>query len=206
MRRWWVWALVLVLLLGGFYVAWPAWSARQINQAIAARDSAALARKIDFPRVRERAKPIVAAEMERSVDAIRQKAGPIGGAIAGQIKASLGTRIVDAAVDGLLTPDNVIDMVRQGQDFRKAMRRVSERTGGAGGGGTPRGAADPPAPGQAGEPRRLGLANVKGLRLTGLTSLAIDVARDAAAGEPDVTVEMAFTGGDWRVVGLLPRL
>ena len=49
---------VVVLLLLGFYVAWPGWSGYQIATAIKARDSATLERKILFADVRETLKPL----------------------------------------------------------------------------------------------------------------------------------------------------
>jgi hypothetical protein len=83
MRRILLWGLVALLAFGGFYVAWPAWTARQIRQAIEANDPAALERKVDFPSVRERAKTVLAAEMDRSLERLKQRSGPIGAAVAG---------------------------------------------------------------------------------------------------------------------------
>ena len=62
---------------------------------------------------------------------------------------------------------------------------------------------------QAGAPpgkRRFGIANIKSIRPTSLLSFAVGVARDPAATEPDVISEMRFTGFDWKVVSLIPRL
>ena len=61
-------------------------------------------------------------------------------------------------------------------------------------------AASPPAK------RRFGIANLKSIRPTSLLSFAVGVARDPAASEPDVISEMRFTGFDWRVVAITPRL
>ncbi|MDX2155707.1 MAG: DUF2939 domain-containing protein [Hyphomicrobiaceae bacterium] len=204
MRRSVALVVMLILALGGFYVAWPAWSARQVRAAIEANDPAALERKIDFIKVRERAKPLLAAEMERRVEDLRGKTGAIGAAIAGQLKGNVGGKLVEAAVDTMFTPANVIDIVRKGSDLRRAMRSgtaprpvvVEDVTG------------KPPARPETAPsgPRKLGLENIKRYAVTGPLSIAVDIARDPAAAEHDVTVEMAFTGSDWKVVGLLPRL
>lgn len=207
MRRILLLVLVAVVLLAGFYVAWPAWTARSIRNAIEANDPAALERKIDFARVRERAKPLIAAEMERSLERLKQGSGGIGAAIAGQLKGALGGKIAEAAVDSILTPANVVAMVRQGKDLRRVIREIgSERkTGGPQQPGAP---AETPPQGseQAKEPKRLGLANLKSYRITGPLALAVGVAREASATEPDVTAELEFIGGDWKVVGIVPRL
>lgn len=64
----------------------------------------------------------------------------------------------------------------------------------------------------AGEPkdgtpaRKYGLANIKSAGFNGPLGLSLGVAKDAAATEPDVTAEMSFTGTDWKLTGLVPRL
>jgi hypothetical protein len=50
-----------------------------------------------------------------------------------------------------------------------------------------------------------GLHNVKHFAMVGPLRFAIGVAKDAAALEPDVTVEMSFTGMDWKVTAVRPR-
>lgn len=204
MRRILLWALFALLAFAGFYVGWPVWTARQIRSAIEANDPAALERKVDFTRVRERAKPLLAAEVERSL----QKSGSIGSVIAGQIKDRLGSRVTDAAVDTILTPGNVVAVVRQGRSWRRFLREWrGDRTGtGETPGGPDRSSNDTPNQGAEAQPRRrLGLANLKSYRITGPLSLAVGAARDAAATEPDLIAELEFTGFDWKVVGIVPR-
>ncbi len=224
MRRFLIPAAVLVAVLGGFYVAWPAWSARQIAAAIEANDPTTLERKIDFPQVRARALPIVAAEMERSIGRLQREGGTLGAAIAGQLKGSLGVKLAEAAVETLLTPANIILMVRQGRNLSRVLREAGDR--GISGRGTV--GASPPSDGAAGAPdanraptanesqggaskarsapRSLAMANVKSLRFTGPLSFAIGLANDPSATEADVVAEMAFVRGDWKVVSLIPRL
>ena len=205
MRRLLLWGFVAVLALAVFYVGWPVLTARQIRAAIEANDPSALERKVDFASVRERAKPLLAAEVERSL----QRSGTIGSVIAGQIKDRLGSKVTDAAVDTIVTPGNVVAVVRQGRNWRRFLREWrGDRTGtGEAPSDSDRGASDTQSQSPATPPRRrLGLANIKSYRIAGPLSLAVGVARDAAATEPDVTVELAFTGADWKVVGIVPRL
>jgi hypothetical protein len=86
MRRVLAIGLIVLLALAGFYVAWPAWTAFQIRQAIEANDPSALERKIDFVSVRARAKPFAAAQMQRSFDELPRKGGSCGAALAGQLR------------------------------------------------------------------------------------------------------------------------
>lgn len=69
-------------------------------------------------------------------------------------------------------------------------------------------AAPPPAaaPAAPASKSSFGLSNVKGFSMTGLAGYAIGLAKDAAATAPDVTVDLAYQGGDWKLVGLRPRI
>jgi hypothetical protein len=102
-------------------------------------------------------------------------------------------------------------MVRQGKSLRRVLReRTGDRTsGGTGTGEGPSapdgGSGDRPTQGEAAQPRRFTLANIKSYRITGPLALAVGIARDPAAAEPDVTAEFAFTRGKWKVVGIVPR-
>ncbi len=201
MRRSLGWSVIIILALTTFYLAWPAWTGRQIAVAINASDPAALESRIDFPSVRNRARPVVQAEMERRLDQLKREAGPLGAAIAGQLSQGFGGKLVDSAVDQLLTPQSLIEIVHQGRDFRRAWRRVANPQA--------KSASTDPAAGQpqvGAEHRRLGLANVKSYRLTGPLGIAVGLARDPAATQADAVVEMTFTGGGWKVTGILPQL
>lgn len=72
-------------------------------------------------------------------------------------------------------------------------------------------ASTPPAPvpapaGATGGQPQFSLANIKSFALNGPLSYSVGVARDPAASDPDVTATIAFTGGDWKIVGLTPRI
>jgi hypothetical protein len=54
--------------------------------------------------------------------------------------------------------------------------------------------------------RGYGLSNIKRLGPSGPLSIEIGVAKDSSAAEADVVAEMSFTGTDWKLTGLKPRL
>ena len=61
----------------------------------------------------------------------------------------------------------------------------------------------------SGEPTpapRYGLGNIKHLGMVGPFRFAVGVAKNAAALEADVIVEMSFTGTDWKVTAVKLRL
>lgn len=63
------------------------------------------------------------------------------------------------------------------------------------------------ASGAAGsEAPKYGLDNIKYAGLNGPLGLAIGVAKDPAAADADLTVEMGFVGTDWKLTGLVPKL
>lgn len=210
MRRGLLVLSLIVLALLGFYVAWPGWSARQIRQAIEADDVTTLAAKIDFDRVRDSVRPMAAAQVARTMERLQRDSGPLGAAIAGTLNKGLGGQLADAAVNTLLTPANVIRMVKDGTDLRRAIdtatgRDIRKTAGRSPGTAEP--ATAPDRGSEAAKPRTpLGLGNIKSYRITGPLSVSVAIARDPAAADPDMTAELAFSGFDWKVVGLVPRL
>jgi hypothetical protein len=74
------------------------------------------------------------------------------------------------------------------------------------GGKKPESAPAPKAAAPAAAPPSYGLDNLKVFNIVGPLAFEIGVAKDKAATEPDVTAEMRFTGLDWRVTAVRPRL
>ena len=73
------------------------------------------------------------------------------------------------------------------------------------GGGAPK--PEPAAPASSSAPPpSYGLGNIKRFGFLGPLAFEVGVAKDASAAGPDVTVEMRFVNGDWRVVGVKPRV
>ena len=245
---------VVVLLLIGFYVAWPGWSGYQIATAMKSRDSAVLERKIVFADVRETLKPLAVQKVGEVYDRqLKGQVGPAGAAILNQIKADVVPKIVDTALVHLVTAPNLIRVVNdRGALKENAERILKEQVGkiglpglgsgsAAGGGGGvqipggqlpvglgqiagrvgipglgggaakvdpgPVSAASAPIAADANAaPPTFGYQNVKRFSFLGPLAFEVGIAKDAAAAQPDVVVEMRFVGGDWRVVGVKPRI
>ena len=242
---------LVVLALLAFYGAWPAWNGYRIRAAIENQDAALLESKIAFDEVRASLKPVVKAEVDRNVERALKDAGPLGGLIGNQLKGDLANRMVESAINSIVTPVNVIKIAHDGKNLREAIERVlAEQMGGIFGGGKTAGTGEgKPAGGSGGlggileklgqrrpqasstdpqpstnpssktetrtDPadgpalpakRRYGLANIKRVKINGPLSFSVGVARQADETEPDVTAEMRFTGFDWKVVSLIPRL
>lgn len=266
--------LVVVLMLAGFYVGWPAWSGYQISQALKTHDAHTLERKIDFTSVRVGIRPIVASEVDKALDRMQRDPGSLTGTFAAALRKDLAPRFVDVALQTFVTPDNVVRMVQHGGSVRDFVRQsIAEQTGRSGRRGAPSPGADPSGSadaepsrrsgGLAGMMERLGrpgghqgareeppstttatmppapaapaavpppappptteasvsaspgegmrgprysYANIKHFRITGPLSFEIGFNRRAEANDPEVIAEMAFRGGDWKVVRVIPRI
>ncbi len=245
---------LVVLLLLGFYVAWPGWTGYQIASALNGRDSPTLERKIVFDDVRRGLKPTVMEKIAELID--KSQSSAIGGVIAANMGAGAREKLADTALQRLVTAPNLIRVVHDGKSFKENAERIlMEQIGsvgipglggaGLGSGGKPGGggfqipgglggfaekmgvdpskitgipgmgapkAASPPAAPQAGSAAgqgaapRYGFSNIKKFGFKGPLAFEVGVAKDPAAVEADVTVEMRFVGGDWRVVAVRPRV
>ncbi len=218
---------LLILFLLAFYVAWPTWSGTRISHALRNEDKELLASKIDFPSVRASLKPVLTGELTTRIEQMKRDAGPLGSLIAGQFKDDLIARILDGTVESMMTPETIIRIVRQGGNLKEAAERVAldqilrpgattresgDRArlpralpGAPQLPGRPAQASEPPTP--AGEPKKsLTWRNIKSFRVVGPLSYTLGIARNADAAAADAEVTLAFTGGDWKIVSLLPKL
>ncbi len=59
-------------------------------------------------------------------------------------------------------------------------------------------------PAKSGEKPKYGLGNIKHFSFTGPLGLSVGVARDANARKPELTADLAFVGGSWKLTGLVP--
>ena len=140
--------LLIIVLVFGFYVGWPAFSGYQINQALKSNDSNALAAKIDFSSVRSSMRgPILAKVDERMAQALKSL-GPAAAALGGSIKKDQIAKIVDGALEDVVNPQQVTAIYAKGGDFAGAMQeavlRQVDKMGGVAallGGGNAAGAA-----------------------------------------------------------------
>ena len=240
---------VAVLALIGFYVAWPAYSGYRIKTALDQRNPDLLARKIDFDGVRASLSPIVTAKVDDEINARIAQMGGLAQVLAPKLKKEIAPKIVELALNTLVTPETMIRIAADGGSIKESIERImKEQLAKMGGGiepvtsgdtppGTVPGPASlggligaaakrmgPPPAGGTSEPmpgvtpappanasapegrRKFTLANIKSFAMTGLASFAIGVNRNPAATAPELVAEMAFRGGDWKLVGVTPKL
>jgi hypothetical protein len=227
-------ALALLLLVG-FYVAWPAWSGYQIHQSIQAKNSG-----------------LVTAKIGEGLDKFQAQSGAAG-ALIGQLKGDMIPKIVDSTLSSMVNAETVMRIANEGGSVKEALEKIMREQlgrnglpagGGASGGGMPslpgglggllggsggavgdllgkvgrpkspvRDVTEEAKPAPAADPAsgdkakaKFSLANIKTFRLSGPFRYVVGVAKDPAATEADVTAEITFTGGDWKVTGLVPKL
>lgn len=212
---------LLIVLVGLFYVAWPAWSAYQLKVALESGDVAGVERGIDFPSVRQSLRPAATAAIEQNLKDVT-KGSPGSDLLIEKMSKDTLPKLVETSLDTILTPQAIIRMHAEGKSLRELIKSVKtggpELMGQVGGlvrdlfgkkpvAETP--SAAPPVESAAPivpESRRLGLGNVKSAGFDGPLSVFLGLARDPAASGPDLTATMSFTGTGWRVTGLVPRI
>jgi hypothetical protein len=230
--------LVVLCLLLAFYVGWPIWSALQLRSALKSEDAATVARKIDFPSVRASMRPAIEERAGHVFDTYARQLGPGGALIVSQLKPQLLPKLVENALDTLVTPQNVIRIANDQGTFKERIERVlREQLGKVGNlpvssrgdGGAIPGVRLPAGVGQLGLPglqspvtssapaapstptatqprREFGISNIKSFAFSGPLSFEVGLAKEAAATSPDIVARMGFSGLDWRLNGLVPKL
>lgn len=123
---------LLVLLLLGFYVVWPAWTGYQIATALKSKDSVTLESKIVFADVRQTLKPAAVQKIGEVYDtSASQIAG--GAGILNQIKKDVVPKIAETAINQLVTAGNLIRVVSEGGTLKESAERIlREQIGKAG--------------------------------------------------------------------------
>ncbi|MGE5267008.1 MAG: DUF2939 domain-containing protein [Deltaproteobacteria bacterium] len=220
MRRLSVFAIILA---GLFYVAWPAWSAYQLKNALDRGDVSGVERGIDFPAVRQSLRPVVTAGIEQNLKEVT-KGAPGSDVLIDSFGKDTLPKIVEASLDTLLTPEAIIRLYADGKTLREFIRSLKsgqpDLSGQIGGfvrdllgkggdtkapdGGVGRDGTAVAAP-LVPESRRLGLGNIKSAGLDGPLAITLGLARDPKATAPDLKVTMAFNGTGWRVTRLIPE-
>jgi hypothetical protein len=206
--------LILVLALG-YYVAWPAWSAYELQSAVKAKDIETIARKIDFPSVRASLRAAAVQKLAELYD--RPGTLPTSAVLAERIKQDAATRIVDPTLEGTVTPDGLLRIIGEGGPLRASiermlrdhMSRTGQATGPVAGAGTAAAGKRGPVVRTVGDdqPTRaasFGMANIKSIRPASPFRYEIGIAKDQAAAQADVIVDFGFTGTDWKITGVRP--
>lgn len=103
--------LLAVLAFAGAYFGSPVLAVHQLIQAAEAGDAEALERKVDFPALRDSLKTEMAGRFDEE---LREKAGGLGAGLGG-LGLALAPSLMNSAVDALVTPRVVAEVVRTGQ-------------------------------------------------------------------------------------------
>ena len=135
---------LLVLVLVGFYIVWPAYSAYRIANALTTQDEGTLASKVDFPAVRDSLRPIATVELGKQFDQQTSSLGALGQVLGGDVKSQMLGPIVEQALQLLVTPTAVIRIANEGGELSasiakaigEAGARIGAPTDGAARGGT----------------------------------------------------------------------
>jgi hypothetical protein len=206
-------ALAVILLLA-FFVAWPAWSVYQIQSAIKAKDVDTLARKIDFPSVRASLRGAAVQKIAELY--VPPASAPSSPALLERMKQDTVARVVDATLETLVAPDMLISLVSEGGQLKDSLERALRDQIGRGGSTVTR--TLPGAGAKKGGPvrtvssveeapvREVGLQNIKGFSMDGPFRYVIGVAKYASAPQADATVDLSYTGLDWKITAVRPRL
>lgn len=104
-------AIALLGAGGTWYALSPSYAMAQLAKAARDGDEAALRSRVDFPQVRESLKADLSVELAA-------RAAEDGGSELGRLGAAIGLTFGDTLVDGLVTPESIGAIVRQGQVLR----------------------------------------------------------------------------------------
>ncbi len=115
--------ILLVLFVAfGFYVVWPSVNGYRIYQALETNEPALLASKIDFPSVRQSMRQPVLNQVNRRIGALMKELGPAAGLAGDQIPSDNIERIIDGALERVVTPDKIAEVYSQGGDINAAIK------------------------------------------------------------------------------------
>jgi hypothetical protein len=110
--------LLLAVLLGAAYIGYPYLTLYWIDRALLTDDEPALARLVDFPRVRAGLKAELKLQVLDKAHAEAEKR-PILGTFGAALAGLLAPTVVDSAVDGMVTPRAILDSETVVQHQRK---------------------------------------------------------------------------------------
>jgi hypothetical protein len=197
--------VILVLVLGmGYYIAWPAWSAYELQDAIKTRDLATLARKIDFPSVRT---SLRTSAMEKLAELHARPNSLSTSAVASERnRKDVGTPVVDQLLERTATPDGLLRISREEGPLRASIERLlRDHMNPAGEGAAQVKSTAAERTVGAEEPKTTssyGLGNIKSIKPASPFRYEIGIAKDQAAARPDIIVDFGFTGTDWKITGV----
>ncbi len=108
--------------LVAFFIVWPGWAAYDTYQAVLAKDAGTLERRIDFPRVRASLRPAVADKlMELYVPPQTLPSSPV---LAERLKREAVQRLVEGALEDLVTADSLLLLISEGGPLKDSVERM----------------------------------------------------------------------------------
>ena len=181
--------LILVpLLLGLAYLAWPASAAWQLRSAIKARDHAAIESKVDWATLRANLKQTIAANL---TDEDKNKSS---GFLTKVLKRSLGPVVADKVIDIAVTPRTLASVLRRTQPARRARPHAARAAA-----RRPR-----PSPSAMREADPLAPRRLRWAFLESPTRFRIETADPKLPGKRVVSI-LALQGTTWRLVDVYYR-
>lgn len=99
---------LLVVLAGGFYVGWPAFSAYQLHSGLTGGDPQLVAQKVDFASVRESLKPAVEAQVRSEISRLANASG----SGTEQIVEPMVPQITEQVLATVVTPENAVRLAQ----------------------------------------------------------------------------------------------
>jgi hypothetical protein len=111
--------LVVALLIGAGYVAWPLHTALQIREAMIAGDTATLARKVEWTSVRASLKQSLSSETMARLERDPNTPAP---SLWQRLKAVVAPKLADTAVDRYVTPEHLPALFGYRETYRTAIR------------------------------------------------------------------------------------
>lgn len=119
--------LIFFIVLGliGFYAVWPAYTGYRIYQGLEQSNPAALEATIDFPSVRRSMKTATLSQINERIETVlEENLGPASKMIAKTIPQDNIEKIVDGALETVLTPVRVSEIYTSGGDFNGAIKEA----------------------------------------------------------------------------------
>jgi hypothetical protein len=122
--------LLLIAFIGG-WVAWPGFSAYQIYDGMNTGNVGLLERKINWDSLRTSLRPVVAAEVDKSISQVGGN-GVVAN-LSPELKEQLAPQITDLALKNIVTPKGLIEIMKHGGDVSKVVSDlVKKHAGGLG--------------------------------------------------------------------------
>jgi Protein of unknown function (DUF2939) len=113
--------LVLIALIG-FYGAWPAFTGYQIYQGLENNQPDVLASKIDFPSVRRSMRGPVMHQVNTRIETVMKDLGPATKLIGDQIPKENIEKIIDGALESVVSPAKTAEIYANGGSLNEAMK------------------------------------------------------------------------------------